>query len=346
MKNRRPQVFGLFEKRIDGDDALLELARHRFREAGLGMECYAGCLADIERYRTFRYGEDTPMVFHLPRWIDLMKAEHERFVMDFLAGAAGVACGVVVHDQPELVNAPAAYRDVLAKLGSLIASIPDSPRLFVEYAAMLDPDRFTAFFGDFGRADGIGACVDIGHIGSKITADLFCLAHEGFPLHSLKPSDPALPDYMDAVVAAAAGALPGVVTVVRELIGFGTPLHFHLHDGHPLSDVSAYEVPDHLSFLSEVPIPFEYGGKRALSTMFGPAGLGEIVSTALSTGDRSLVSFALEIHPDGGRSPLGDLARLFSHWSDLSHAEQMNHWLSELISNYDLLTTIIDREQG
>jgi hypothetical protein len=36
-----PPLLALFQKRIDGDDALLHLAGVRFKEAGLGTEFYA-----------------------------------------------------------------------------------------------------------------------------------------------------------------------------------------------------------------------------------------------------------------------------------------------------------------
>jgi len=36
------KTLGLFDKRIEGDDRLLELARLRFRQAGLGAELHAG----------------------------------------------------------------------------------------------------------------------------------------------------------------------------------------------------------------------------------------------------------------------------------------------------------------
>jgi hypothetical protein len=71
--------------------------------------------------------------------------------------------------------------------------------------------------------------------------------------------------------------------------------------------------------------------------MFGPAGLTQIVATALqSTGDVP-ISFTLEIHPTAEQKFLGDAAPLFAHWRDQTNAERMNHWLSVLSENHDLL---------
>ena len=42
QSNQPPLTLGLFEKRIDGDDCLLDLARLRFQQAGLGAEMHGG----------------------------------------------------------------------------------------------------------------------------------------------------------------------------------------------------------------------------------------------------------------------------------------------------------------
>jgi hypothetical protein len=43
----RPATLGLFEKRFDGDDSLMALARLRFREASMGTEIHAGAPARV-----------------------------------------------------------------------------------------------------------------------------------------------------------------------------------------------------------------------------------------------------------------------------------------------------------
>ena len=42
-------TLGLFEKRIEGDDALMELARLRFQQAKMGAEMHAATPEQLER---------------------------------------------------------------------------------------------------------------------------------------------------------------------------------------------------------------------------------------------------------------------------------------------------------
>ena len=114
-------------------------------------------------------------------------------------------------------------------------------------------------------------------------------------------------------------------------------MHFHLHDGHPL-------VPglrDHFSFLTRLPIPLSYQGRRSLNMMYGPGGLASIVSTAIDACSPQGVSFTLEVHQAEGRVPLSDAARLFAHWQDTTNAERMNYWLSVLSENTMLMANSI-----
>ena len=132
---------------------------------------------------------------------------------------------------------------------------------------------------------------------------------------------------------------PGtVLRVIRALGRLGKPLHFHLHDAHPLSIISSFGISDHLSFLDEIPIPFEYKGKKSLHPMFGPSGLLRIITESLRLLGPNRVSFSLEIHPAGGRLPLGNASYLFNHWKDKGNAERMNYWLSVLLQNHQLVS--------
>ena len=117
----------------------------------------------------------------------------------------------------------------------------------------------------------------------------------------------------------------------------GKPVHFHLHDGHPLSAFSPFGVPDHLSFLAEIPLNFEHRGRLTTPHMFGPAGLAQIAGKAIEVIGRERVSFTLEIHPTNERLSLGDVSPMFTHWVDKTNAEKMNHWLSVLSENHRLL---------
>jgi hypothetical protein len=141
------------------------------------------------------------------------------------------------------------------------------------------------------------------------------------------------------VQSAAQTALPTVLRLIERLCAIGKAVHFHLHDGHPFSTFSPFGVSDHLSFLAEIPLGFEYQGRRSLPLMFGPSGLSQIAAKALQAVPADRLSFTLEIHPDYDRLPLDetDGEGLFAHWRDKTNAEQMNHWLAVLAQNHRLL---------
>jgi hypothetical protein len=133
-------------------------------------------------------------------------------------------------------------------------------------------------------------------------------------------------------------ALPTVLELIETLGSYRKPVHFHLHDGHPLSRFSPFGVSDHLSFFAEIPIGFDHNGRRAGQLMFGPAGLRKIAEVAVVSIGRERVSFTLEIHPTFERLTLGDDAlALFRNWADKTNAEKMNHWLEQLVRSDKML---------
>ena len=146
---------------------------------------------------------------------------------------------------------------------------------------------------------------------------------------------------MADVQAAVESALPAVLVLMETMGRSDKPIHFHLHDVHPLSTSSPYGVSDHLSFLGEIPLSIGFRGQRSAPLMFGPQGLARIVGKALEVMGSGGLSFTLEIHPDGGRLALGDALGLFGNWRDQTNAEGMNHWLSVLAQNHRLLLEIL-----
>jgi hypothetical protein len=183
-------------------------------------------------------------------------------------------------------------------------------------------------------AERVSCCIDVGHIGLRQATARFERRHPGLDLKKLSPVDDRLPGLVADVQDAVGSALPHVLAVIRSLGRLGKPVHFHLHDGHPLIP----GLRDHFSFLTRLPIPFGYEGRRSLSTMYGPAGLASIVSTAVDACAPQGVSFTIEVHQVEGRLPLGDAAWLFPHWQDTTNAERMNHWLSVLSENALLIS--------
>ena len=136
-----------------------------------------------------------------------------------------------------------------------------------------------------------------------------------------------------------ATALPTVLELIGRLGAIGKPVHFHLHDGHPL----IAGLPDHFSFLTQVPVPFTYEHRRSLAPLYGPAGLASIVTAAVEACGAERASLTLEIHQAEGRLPLGDAAGLFRHWRDTTNAERMNYWQAVLAENHLLVHAALDQ---
>lgn len=335
-----PRLLGLFEKKFEGDDALLELARLRFIEAGLGMECHAGTEAELERLLSLRPANEAPVTAHLSRSLNLLEERDRQRVIDFARIFRRKIYGLVVHDQSEIIDRFDEYLAAACALESALRDIEGSPYFFLEYASGLDPELFVRLFRSLKNAELLNACIDIGHLGLRRVREVYSSRHPGKDVCDVKPDDGKLPQIIEDVQSAVRAAVDQVVGVVRELASLGKPLHFHLHDGHPLSTYSAYDVSDHLSFLAEIPIPFDYDGRRSLPPMFGPRGLGKIIGESLRLLRPELLSFVLEIHPMEGRLPLGNAEPLFKHWQNKMNAERMNYWLFILAQNRILVSEI------
>ena len=74
-KQPRPEprplhLLGLFQRMIDGDDALLQLAGRRFARHGLGAELHPSSPDQLEQLHMLCPAPPSPVVAHLPRHID------------------------------------------------------------------------------------------------------------------------------------------------------------------------------------------------------------------------------------------------------------------------------------
>jgi hypothetical protein len=331
------RIFALFQKRFEGDDALLELARVKFARLNLGAEFYAENFDEMGRLLRFRPSRENRSAVHMNRVIDLLKEGDRRFLFEFARKFSDSLFGLIVHDQKEARKGFDDYLAVLDAIDSALKTIDSGPLLYIEYAVGLDPDLFIKIFENSREFDRIGVCIDTGHLGLWQVKKTYSEKHPKENLFALTPSTPGLIDLILDVQEAVRSALPTTIKVIRAIGEMGKPLHFHLHDGHPLSTFSPYGVSDHLSFLTSIPLPFEVEGKNFLSCMYGPEGLEKIVRESLTRPGREKVSFSLEIHPTEGRLPLGEDAHLFSHWKEMENAERMNYWLSVLEKNRDLV---------
>ena len=334
---RRPPVLALFQKRIEGDDALLHLANMRFKEGGLGTEFYAEAPMELDFLLRFKPTPETPAAVHLSRSIDLFNEDDRMLIIDFARRFKRQVFALVIHDQVEIDTRFDDYCGILQEMEARLEKIQGSPYLFVEYAVGLEPECFVKLFRAIRELDGVSACIDIGHIGLWQTRAAYSGNHPGKDVCAIMSHDPDLPEMIEDIQGAVHSALDRVLDVIRALGPLRKPLHFHLHDGHPLSTVSPLGISDHLSFLNEIPIHFEYKGKKTLAPMFGYSGLLRIVTESLKLLGPDRVTFSLEIHPTEGRLPLGDASYLFSHWKDKENAERMNYWLSVLLENHQLV---------
>jgi hypothetical protein len=261
-------------------------------------------------------------------------------VREFADRFAGRVAGLVVHDKREMAAQTDRLLVALHELNARLCERLDGPLVFLEYAAGLDRGWFVEVAERLQAAERVSCCIDVGHIGLRQAAARFGDSHPGLNLKKLSPADDRLPDLVADVQDAVGSALPHVLDVTRSLARLGKHLHFHLHDGHPLIP----GLRDHFSFLTRLPIPFSYQGRRSLSTMYGPGGLASIVSAALEACPPQGVSFTIEVHQVEGRLPLTDAASLFPHWQDTTNAERMNYWLSVLSENAMLISQNADHD--
>ena len=332
-----PLLLAIFQQLIRGDHHLLELAQRRFTDANLGAEFYPVSALDLQEVLEFRPLTEPRYVTHLPRNINLLDSSGVKIVEAFAARSRKDHYGILIHDQKEVVTKPHDYLRAVRELDNKLLGTDSGPYLFIEYAAGLEPEDFVGFFESAKGCKRVSACIDIGHIGIRTARRAYNQIYPCEDICQIKPDHPNLPNRIANVITASASALPAVVDVIRRIGRLGKPLHFHLHDGHPLSTFSPYGVCDHLSFFQKIYIPFEYQGQDTVPTFFGPNGLIQIIRAALEVLPRERLSFTLEIHPPDNRISLGQYADLFTNWKDKTNAEKMNAWLEVLLLNHQLL---------
>ena len=313
---------------MKGDDALLELARHRLQQSDAGAEIYASTPDEMNHLLTFRPSSESPVIVHLPHEINILDQSFHRLILDFASLASKEKVyGLVLHDHHKLVGLFSDYKNALKKINNGLKKIPGSPYLFIEYAAMIDPNFYCELITSIKPLNKVSGCIDIGHIGVRRIYQRFRKLHKNIDVFNLNPCDKRLPDLINDIESATSRALGAVCHVIQAVGGIGKPVHFHLHDGHPLATSSPFGFSDHNSFFQEIPIPFPYKGKMSLKPMFGEKGLKEIVKTALKVLAPNKISFTLEIHPVPGYLHLSDVGHFFRHWKHKANAEQMNYWL-------------------
>ena len=324
-----PPIHVLFQQRVAGDDALLKLAGLRLAQAGLAAEAYADTPGQLGH--VLRYAPPHPRLptVHLNRGLNMLRENDRGVVEEFATRFAGLLSGMVVHDHSDMGTQTPGLVAALRELDAHVTRSPGAPRVFLEYAAGLEPGWFVEVAERLKDLEQVSCCIDVGHVGVRQARARFARDHPDLSLWSLSPDDERLPSLVADVQDAVAGALHEVIDMTRSIGRLGKHLHLHLHDGHPL----VVGLADHFTFLMRLPIPFSHEGRQSLGMMYGPAGLAGIVAAATEACGLDRLSFTLEIHQVEGRLPLGDAAGLFQHWRDTTNAERMNHWLSVLAQN-------------
>jgi len=333
---RAPVLRGVFDRFVSGDDALLQLAGLRFAEAGMQAEPYADTPEQLEQRLRFVPPRPALPTAHLSRFINLLRDDGQRQVQAFTRQFEGRLRGVVVHDQAGMADRIPEV--VTAMRNATAGRSPDTPLVFLEYAAGMDPERFTELARQLGDVEGASVCVDIGHVGIRESRRRLEAAHPRLDLTTLSRDGGAAPRLVSDVEAAARSAVDVVLEMIESIGRVGKPVHFHLHDGHPLIP----GLSDHFSFLTRLPVPFTWEGRSSLDPMYGLGGLNQVLTAIVERCSPGGWSATLEIHQSEGRLPLANAAGLFGHWTDLTNAERMNYRLSVLTGNHLIASTMLD----
>jgi hypothetical protein len=333
---RVPEVRGLFRRHISGDDAILRLARLRFAESGMAAELYADTPEQLEADLRYLPPHPALPVTHLNRQANLLQDAGQRLVEAFISRFHGRLLGVVIHDRPEMADRMADVVTAMRKV--MTARQADGPMVFLEYAGGMEPERFAQLAHQLADVEGASVCVDIGHIGIREGRRRLAGTHRGLDLTTLRREGGAAPGLVHDVQAATRSALAVTLDTIESIGAIGMPLHFHLHDGHPLIPGLA----DHFSFLTRVPVPFMWEGRRSLDPMYGPAGLRQVLEAIVRHCPPGGSSITLEVHQSEGRLPLGDAAEMFAHGDETVNAERMNYWLAVLAQNYLIAASMLE----
>jgi hypothetical protein len=314
---------------VDGDDALLRLARLRFAEQGMPAELYAGSPDGLEHELHFVPEHAALPTVHLDRRLNLLDPAARATVGEYVRRFDGRVLGFVVHDQRSMAGRTDEVVAALAETGGR----GQGPRVWLEYAAGHPLDWFAEVAARSAGTAGAGVCLDVGHAGHYVVRQALRTAGVPGPLHEPE----VLAAHVDAVQDAVGHALPAVLGLIGDLGASGTNVHVHLHDGHP----AVRGLADHFGFLFRPAVDLEYRGARSLDPLYGPRGLAALLGSLVAAVPADRLSLTLEVHQAEGRRPLEARARAwFGHWRDLTNAERLNHWLAVVAENHVLATTL------
>ncbi len=336
-----PVINGLLNYHIKGDEALLYLGCSRYTQAGFGVELHPGTPAHMQEILKF-IPEGSSSTAHLPYSVVLDHDDTEK-ICDFAAAGGNLIRGYILHDTAYYRENSEAGLDLIRLLSRKLEG-KTSGVVFLEYAAGLPFELYYAIAEKISNLSNIGICIDIGHIAIKAIGIELSKVLPAQDLRTLKPGADLNYDKYKLVAQAVEAGRKFALEFIEQLTGIGNYVHFHLHDGHPLSTFSPYGVRDHIPFFWEIPTYLSEVG--AVGGLYGVAGLRRILSLALANIAAEKLSLTLEIHPQPGLKELtAENLGYFSEWQDLINAKAMNFWMDLVIQNC-MITRDLCRDLG
>src|SRR5579872_4437047 len=160
-------VYALFQRRVDGDDALLKLAGLRFAQMGAAAEVYADTPDQLEYVLPFVPAHARLPIVHLSRGLNVLHGQDRAMVREFADRFAGRVAGLVVHDKREMGAQTDRLLAAMRELNAHLCAQPAGPLVFLEYAAGLDRGWFIEVAERLQDAERVSCCIDVGHIGLR-----------------------------------------------------------------------------------------------------------------------------------------------------------------------------------
>jgi hypothetical protein len=123
-------VHALFQRRVDGDDALLKLAGLRFAQMGAAAEVYADTPDQLDYVLPFVPAHARLPIVHLSRGLNVLHRRDRAVVREFADRFAGRVAGLVVHDKREMGAQTESLLAGMRELNARLCERPDGPLVF------------------------------------------------------------------------------------------------------------------------------------------------------------------------------------------------------------------------
>ncbi len=341
-----PAINGLLNYHIKGDEALLYLGCSRYTQAGFGVELHPGTPEHMKEILKF-VPAGSSSTAHLPYSVVLDHDDTDR-ICDFVAEGGDIIGGYVMHDSAYYRENSEHGVELISKLSNKLDGKTNGV-VFLEYAAGLPFDLYYSIAEKITSLPNIGICIDIGHISIKAIAEELSKVLPEQDQRALRPGGDLTYDKYKLVAQAVHDGRGKALKLIESLAKIANFVHFHLHDGHPLSTFSPYGVRDHIPFFWEIPTQLREVG--AVGGLYGVTGLRRVLQIAIANISVEKLSLTLEIHPQPGQKDIAaENMEYFAEWRDLTNAKAMNFWMDLVIQNClivrDLCTEMDKNNRG